>query len=199
VRAVDDAGQAAEARPVARAVSKVLVVEDDPRLAGTLQRALAARFDEVRACSRVAEVAALLEAWRPELVILDFALPDGDATAVLELSGLHEPAPVVVVVSGAAAPEDSFELARRGVRAYLPKPLSLDELEAAIDMAITTAPAIEPHLRQVVGHRGLHDVEGEVRDVMIDEALARAQGSRRGAGRILETSRQLLQYLLRRR
>lgn len=31
---------------------------------------------------------------------------------------------------------------------------------------------------------------------MIDEALARAQGSRRSAARLLEMSRQLLQYAL---
>lgn len=52
-------------------------------------------------------------------------------------------------------------------------------------------------LRQTVGHKPLSDVQTEVRAVMLDEALARSQGSRRGAARRLRMSRQLLQYLLR--
>jgi DNA-binding NtrC family response regulator len=184
---------------VTRAVERVLVVEDNRSLRRTLQGALAERFTDVRACSTVAEAGALIAEWLPDLIVLDFKLPDGDARQVLDLAELREPAPVVVAVSGEAGPVDTFELAQRGVRAFLVKPLTLDELAQAIDMALETAPALEPHLRQAVGHRGLAEVTEEVREVMIDEALARAAGSRRGAARILDTSRQLLQYLLRRR
>ena len=61
------------------------------------------------------------------------------------------------------------------------------------------APRVEPHPRRVVGHRDLAAMTEEVRSVMIDEALARAAGNRRAAARILGTSRQLVQDLLRRR
>ena len=76
---------------------------------------------------------------------------------------------------------------------------SLDELEAAIELAISAAPDLEPYLRQTAGHRPLREVTDEVRDVLINETLARAGGSRRAAARSLATSRQLLQYLLRQR
>ncbi len=182
-----------------RAVDRVLVVEDNRSLRRTLAQALGARFADVRACGSVAEAAAQVADWHPDLIVIDFKLPDGDARAVLDLAALREPAPVVVAVSGEAGPVDTFELAQRGVRAFLPKPLTLAELEEAIAVALETAPALEPHLRQAVGHRGLSEVTEEVRGVMLDEALARAAGSRRGAARILDTSRQLLQYLIRRR
>jgi DNA-binding NtrC family response regulator len=184
---------------VSRVVERALVVEDNPALSRTLTAALAPRFGEVRAARTVAEAGTLLASWRPDLIVLDVMLPDGDADAVLDLVAAHPPAPVVVAISGEADASRGFALGQRGVRAFVPKPLTLDELEAAIDLALTTAPDLEPHLRQSVGHRPLAEVEQQARDVMIDEALDRAVGSRRGAARILDTSRQLLQYLLRRR
>jgi two-component system, response regulator RegA len=185
---------------VTRLVERVLIVEDDRRLRRTLEQALAGRFAEVRGARTVAEVAAQVTGdWHPDLVILDFMLPDGDAREVLALAELRQPAPVVIAISGEAGPVETFELAHRGVRAFLPKPLTLDELEQAIELALTTAPELEPHLRQAVGHQPLAELTERTRDVMIDEALARADGSRSKAARILGTSRQLLQYLLRRR
>jgi two-component system response regulator RegA len=182
-----------------RVVERVLVVEDNRALLRTVEHALSARFPEVRGCRTVAAARTIVHGWTPDLVVLDFALPDGDARAVLDLPELREPAPVVVAISGRAAPIESFELAQRGVRAFLSKPVTLDELEAAIELALSEAPNLEPHLRQTAGHRPLREVTDEVRDVLIDETLARSRGSRRGAARILATSRQLLQYLLRQR
>jgi DNA-binding NtrC family response regulator len=182
-----------------RAVERVLVVEDDAVLLATLERALRRRFADVRACRTIAEATAAVDGWTPGLIVVDFSLPDGDARQILDLAGLHEPAPVVVAVSGTAEPVETFELAQRGVRAYLAKPITLDELDQAIVLALETAPALEPHLRQAVGHQTLAETSEQVRDVMIDEALARTGGNRSGAARILGTTRQLLQYLLRRR
>ena len=125
--AVDRAGRGAHAGIVRRVVNRVLVVEDNKALLRTLQAAMSARFPEVRACRTVAEARVHVTGWTPDLVVLDFMLPDGDARAVLDLTELREPAPVVVAVSGEAGPTESFELAQRGVRAFLPKPLTLDE------------------------------------------------------------------------
>jgi len=182
-----------------RVVGRVLIVEDNRALLRTLEGALRGRFDEVRTCRTLDEVARLVAHWTPELMILDFQLPDGDACAVLDLAALREPAPVVVAVSGAASAADSFALAQRGVRAFVPKPLTLAKLDQVLEFALSSAPPLEPHLRQAVGHHGLAAVTEAVRSTMLDEALARSAGNRRGAARTLGTSRQLLQYLLRQR
>lgn len=188
-----DAGQ------VRRLIERVLIVEDNRALLRTLAQAMTAQFAEVRVARTVAEARAAVAGWTPELLVLDFELPDGTAPTVLDLAELREPTPVVIVISGRAGPIDSFALAQRGVRAFLAKPLTLPELEAAIERALGAAPDLAPHVRQTAGHRPLREVTDEVRDVLIDETLARSGGSRRGAARILATSRQLLQYLLRQR
>jgi len=181
-----------------RTVRRVLVVEDNPALLRTLVASLQARFAEVRGAGSVAEARARLESWQPELALLDVALPDGTALEVMDLFR-GGPAPAVVAISAEAEPAQAFELARRGVRIYLPKPATMDEVTRALGEALATGPDLVPHLRQSVGHRPLHQVETEVRTALVDEALSRVSGSRRAAARLLAISRSLLQHILRRR
>jgi two-component system response regulator RegA len=183
---------------VSRPVERVLVVEDNRSLLGSLTRVLSERYSDVRGCRTRREAASALETWRPELVLLDVALPDGDAFDVLRDLAGAEPAPTVVAMSGTARSETSFELAKLGVRAYLAKPLTPDALDRAIEEALTSPPDLKPYLRELVGHRPIQEVEAEVRATMVEEALARSGGSRRGAARLLSVSRQLMQYILRR-
>jgi two-component system, response regulator RegA len=183
----------------ARPVERVLVVEDNRALLRSLQGTLAETFRDVRACRSVGDVEIAVVDWWPDLVLLDVVLPDGGAHEVLDLLERRLPAPAVIAMSGAAEPAQSFLLATRGVRAYLDKPLRLDRLQAVIRHTLEAAPDLLPVLRQTVGHKPLADVQTEVREVMLDEALARSRGSRRSAARLLSMSRQLLQYLLRRR
>jgi transcriptional regulator with PAS, ATPase and Fis domain len=49
-----------------------------------------------------------------------------------------------------------------------------------------------------VGQRQIHEVQDEVRETMLREALGRARGSRRAAAKLLRVSRQLVQHMLRR-
>jgi two-component system response regulator RegA len=102
-----------------------------------------------------------------------------------------------VAMSGTAEPGESFRLAQLGVRTYLHKPLRLDELEAALVYARTAPADLRPYARGLVGLRPIHEVEEELRKTMVEEALARAGGSRSGAARLLAVSRQLLQHMLR--
>lgn len=177
--------------------TQVLVVEDDERLAWTLRAALRERFGEARCVDTVAGAREAIGESRPDLLILDFKLPDGNALDLLRSIAAEPPSPPVVAISAMAGPRDTFELAALGVRAFLEKPLDLDELERAVDEALHDPPDITGHLRQTVGHVPLREVEAEVRRVMVDEAMGRSKGSRRAAARILSVSRQLLQHILR--
>lgn len=181
-----------------RAVERVLVVEDDPALSRSLQRALAERFSEVRVARTRAEAAAMLRASPPDLLLLDVVLPDGTAADVLRDAVRCRPIPTMVAMSGEASSEQSFELAQLGVRGYVSKPLTAETLGRTIDEALKSAPILEPTLRATVGQRSLREVEREVRATMVSEALARSRDNRRGAARLLSISRQMLQHILRR-
>ncbi|MBN1772777.1 MAG: response regulator [Deltaproteobacteria bacterium] len=176
---------------------RVAAVEDDVEFRDALAAALASSAVEFRGCGTVREALALLATWKPEVVLLDLALPDGTAFDVLAVIRRRKPTPLVVAISGTATPPDAFRLAEAGVRAFLPKPFTMPELRAALERALTEPPDLELSLRGTVGRQGLRAVESTVRDRMVREALARSGGSRSAAAHLLRISRQLLQHILR--
>jgi DNA-binding NtrC family response regulator len=178
-------------------MTRCLIVEDEDRLRCTLAEALGSRGFEVRATASIAEALAALAQGMPDLIVLDVALPDGRAHDLVEALRCRAPTPAVVAMSGAAGPDETFELAQMGVRAFLKKPIGLRELDAAVDRALSEPPELTAHVRSAVGHLPIKDVEQLVRSTMVDEALARSGGSRRAAARVLAVSRQLLQHMLR--
>ena len=177
-------------------VRSVLIVEDDAALAGTLRRALALRAKEVRIAGTLAEARAVIDPV-PDVVVLDFALPDGTADALLHDLIEEHPMPTVIAMSGVASTEESFLFAQCGVRAFLQKPFDLNALARAWEHALTDAPDFAPTIRQAVGKLPLRAVEQVVRCAMIDEALSIASGSRRRAAGLLEISRQALQHIIK--
>jgi DNA-binding response OmpR family regulator len=184
---------------VTASVERLLIVDDSPALLRSLSEALAHRARHVETAASISAARALLRGFEPELLVLDVALPDGSAFDLLTDFDGSKRTPAVIALSGAAGPADGFRLAAVGVREYLQKPVTAAALTAAVDRALNQPPDLRPHLRALVGHRPLKELEAEVRDVMVDEALMRARGSRRGAANLLSLSRQLLQHILRNR
>jgi two-component system response regulator RegA len=175
----------------------LLVVDDDPTLCGALAATLEACGPRVAIAETAAQAIRMLEQGPPDVVLLDLSLPDGDGFDVLDAVERTTPMPVVVAMSGVATPLQSFRLAQLGAAVYLEKPFSTAELLAAIDRALTEPTSIRPHLRGAVGHRSVHELQEELRTTMVEEALARARGSKTRAAALLGVSRQLLQFMLR--
>lgn len=181
-----------------RVVERLLIVEDHEGLRTQLSRALTARAGQIVTAGSVAEAKATLLV-PPDLVVLDVALPDGDAFDVLAALATISPLPVVVAMSGSATTPEGFRLAQLGVRGFVHKPVNLEELDAAIESALAGPPELSGPVRAAVGHVSLEDVEDVVRDALVDEALARAGGSKHAAARLLSITRQRLQHILRKR
>ncbi len=174
-----------------------LVVEDNPELRATLLAVTEAYAEPVRGVGSVAEAEALLADAAPKLVLLDFVLPDGTGLDVLEILAKQSPPPAVVALSGEAGPKESFQLARAGVRAFLPKPFGLAEVRRVIEEALDEIPDPTEEVRGAVGKVPIKELEAEVRRAMVGEALAQSGGSVRGAAKLLGISRQLLQHILK--
>ncbi len=181
-----------------RIVNRVLVVEDSTSLCKTLRRALEPRFEDVHTVGTVAEARAELVSFQPDLMVLDVELPDGTAVDVVKAALARETFPLALAMSGTATPDEAFHLAQLGVRTYLPKPLDLEKFDRALDEVIRAPIEIQPLLRAMVGQRPIQEMEEELRQTMLREALCQARGSRRGAARLLQVSRQLIQHMLRR-
>lgn len=179
-------------------LKRVLVVEDDETLRRSLARVVRQWGAQVSEAGSVAEGIELLEE-NPDLLITDVALPDGDAFGLLELASQRRPAPVAIAVSGQTSTEDAFRLAQVGCRAYLEKPFDLDRLAERIERALSEAPKLDALVAASVGRTPMRELQTEVRRVMVEQALAKAEGSRSGAARLLSVSRQAVQQMVRER
>ena len=111
---------------------QLLLVEDDPTMQTTLQRALTRRGMEVAA---VGDGKAALSQWVgrvPDAVVLDLTLPGLDGLQVLQRAralGLRTP---VLILTARGTVGDRVMGLNAGADDYLPKPFDLDELEARL-------------------------------------------------------------------
>jgi two-component system, response regulator RegA len=179
-----------------RGVRHLLLVEDSERLAAVLEEALRPHAERVTHVTTLAAARTVLREAPPDAVLLDVSLPDGTSDTLLEALQAVKPLPHVIAISGNATAEQAFRLAAGGVRAFVPKPLDLERLEAVWRETLARPPDLVHALRSSAGRVPLHELEGVVRDTLVDEALASTQGSVRGAAKLLRISRQLLQHIL---
>ncbi|MFG6440683.1 PAS domain S-box protein [Roseateles sp. LKC17W] len=140
-----EAGLQEPSRPTAAAHRRVLYVEDNPLNVEVMRGILAQRP------GLELEIAPTLEAgWRalrersPELLLLDWQLPDGDGLALLQrLQQQGVAAPPAVVVSANAQPEQIALARQAGAHHYVTKPLDVRELLALVDDLLMQAGAKE--------------------------------------------------------
>ena len=113
---------------------RLLIVDDDPAFRRLARRLLEGAFDVVGEAASAAEARSAVRATRPDVVLLDVRLPDGDGlTLAGEFAG-GAGAPAVVLTSSddvAALMDDDVAT---GARGFIPK-AALDDraLVAALE------------------------------------------------------------------
>lgn len=115
--------------------ARILVVEDDPLILRFVRQALEEEGHQVFETDTVKR--GLIEAGtrRPDLLILDLGLPDGDGVNLLrDLRGWSQLP--VIVLSARSAEADKIEALAAGADDYLVKPFSVGELLARVRAAL---------------------------------------------------------------
>ena len=178
--------------------SRILVVEDEVPLRRFLRATLSSRDYALLEAGSVREAEQLLTSGRPDLVLLDLQLPDGDgvdfARAIREWTQVP-----VIVVSARGREEDKVRALDAGADDYLTKPFGVDELLARIRAALRRAaraaggpdgPVLEAGpLRVDLARREVRVGDREVRLTPIEFRILALLA--RNAGRVL-THRQIL-------
>jgi CheY-like chemotaxis protein len=122
----------------------ILVVDDEPELRDSLKAMLESCGHVVTAAASTAEALIAIEASRPDIVLTDIYLGDGNGYALMNaLRALEASIPVIAMSGGGSAPDgtDVLSLAQRfGAAAVIDKPFRLKDLLAAIDRAIAAVP-----------------------------------------------------------
>lgn len=128
---------------------RVLVVEDDIRVAAALAAALSRQgFDVLRAGS----AAEALAAPTVDLILLDFGLPDGDGVDLCRKLRRDGNGVAIIAVTARGEERDRIIGLRSGADDYLVKPYSMAELAARIEAVMRRA---RPRPKPVVDVCGL--------------------------------------------
>lgn len=180
------------ADPTFPSLKRVLVVEDDRPLCSALARIARGWEAEVFEAYSIPEARALL-AHAPDLVIIDLWLEGESGLDLVEHAAHHRPAPAILAISGRASPEETFRLGQLGVRGFLPKPLFHDQLVEKVAQLVSQPADLVPFISSHVGMTSLKEMQRGVRRVMLEQAVSRANGSRSGAARLLQVTRQAIQ------
>jgi two-component system copper resistance phosphate regulon response regulator CusR len=136
-------------------MTKLLVIDDEPRIVDFLARALAAHGFGVDRAHGGAEGLARTRAEPYDLVVLDLRMPHVDGLAVLEGTLAARPAQRVIVLSALADVETKVRALELGACDYLTKPFATAELLARIGAQLRRAAQApgqaEPRLERRAG------------------------------------------------
>ena len=129
---------------------KILIVEDEKLLRMTLRERLGREGYEVLEADMGARGLEILHAEEPDLVLLDYRLPDMTGIDVLrQIRDLHLDTTVILLTAYSSI-GSAVEAMKLGAHDYLNKPVDFDDLTATIAKALETTSL----RREVRRHRG---------------------------------------------
>lgn len=114
---------------------RVLIVEDEPALRLSYDRAFRPRYDLAFA-SNGAEALEQLQQHHPEVAVLDMRLPDTDGIELLRRIRLSHPDLPVIITTAYLSIEPQLKVLDLPHSGYIVKPFRLDELGARIDAVL---------------------------------------------------------------
>jgi DNA-binding NtrC family response regulator len=153
----------------------LLVVDDEPSILTTLQKALSLEGYGVDVAGGVKIAEERLGKRTYDMVLLDVSLPDGDGVSLLERLRAGGNDTPVVMMSGHATVDAAVRATRLGAIDFLEKPLSTDRLLLVVENTLRLIRAEEESraLRKVTGIAG--ELIGQSRAmVQLREQIARA-------------------------
>ena len=115
---------------------KILVIDDEPIITMSCQKALQSEGFEVHTCSSGLEGVEMFNKDDYDLVIVDNKMPGIDGFEVLDKVKAKRPLQKVIVISGYNTPEQFQKAQYHGASFYLEKPFTQDELLEAVHKTI---------------------------------------------------------------
>jgi DNA-binding response OmpR family regulator len=112
--------------------ARVLLVDDEEEYVRALAERLELRSFDVRVALNGEQALGKLQDQEPDFVVLDLKMPGMDGMEVLRRVRKHHPRVAVVMVTGHGSDKDRDEALRLGARAYLQKPVQIDQLVRVI-------------------------------------------------------------------
>jgi DNA-binding NarL/FixJ family response regulator len=126
-------------------VRRVVLVDDHALFRAGVRSELEGRVEIVGEAGTVEEALALIEATKPDVVLLDVHMPDGGGVAVAKRWGGRDDVRFLAL-SVSDAPEDVIAVIRAGARGYVTKTIDAERLADAIERVAEGDAVFSPKL-----------------------------------------------------
>lgn len=161
--------------------NRILVVDDDPLIRGSLYEMLRGQRFDVEMASDGAEAMDHLKRRSFQLVLADWKMPQVDGVSLLCHIRSRYPEVSVVLITGFGSVTSAVEAIRQGAFDYLTKPIQPEELEATIQRALSqyTPPTdtIDDPFAGVIGQDpGMQKLFAMIRSVASSPATVLLEG-----------------------
>jgi len=166
---------------------QILIVEDDPAIRDVLRALFEAERYRVVEAGTAARAEVEARSHKPDLLLVDLGLPDGDGIQVIRGVRAYSPLPIIVL-SARTQEEQKILALDAGADDYVAKPFSAPELLARVRAALRRgARGVEQthelalgRLRIDLAKRETHGPDGEIHltplEYRVLECLARQTG-----------------------
>lgn len=125
-------------------MTRILVVDDEPRIVSFLSRTLSSQGHTVECAPTGPAALQMLDRARYDLVILDLVLPGMDGISVLRETVRRRPGQSVLVMSAVSDVRAKVECLDVGASDYVTKPFALAELVARVRLRLRQREAAGP-------------------------------------------------------
>ncbi len=126
--------------------ANILVIDDDKSLSRMLQLDLKTQGYEVMTARDGLEGLRMFNTHRPDLVVLDIALPLMDGRTVCQRIREVSNAPILMITAHAVSEEDIVQGLNIGADEFMIKPLRPNEFQARVRALLRRANAYDPNL-----------------------------------------------------
>lgn len=183
--------------------TRVLVVEDEPRLRDVLSSGISEMDFETTTARSGEDAVRIMETCPHDIVLLDLNLPGMDGLETLDIIHDRWPGVAVIILTGFGDLEAAQTAIRMDVVDFLTKPASLGDLEKALDRArrvCTATPEPDGLVPDSKDHRPTtNDAPQTIQEVekkQILDTLQRNNGNRAKTAAELDISVRTLYYRL---
>jgi DNA-binding NtrC family response regulator len=124
--------------PREKAKVKILVIDDDPKVAWILSEGLSPNFEFISATDGI-EGIQMVSTEKPDLVLLDIKMPGMSGLEVLERLNKLEGRPEVVMISGHGGTDYVVQSIKLGAAEFINKPFDVREVEIHLGKVLDSA------------------------------------------------------------
>lgn len=146
-------------------MSKILVVDDEPSILDSIEMALQYEGHSVTTALTGALGLEAFRASRPDLVILDRMLPDGDGLSVCREIRRTDQVPILMLTARTEL-DDKVDGLDTGADDYMTKPFRVKELQARVRALLRRGAGVASAWQQA----GALSVSTERREVLLNDA-----------------------------